>query len=202
MSWPRLGTEFDTVLTAAQDGAEWAIAALYRTLQPAVVRYLSARAGDDGEDLAAETWLDVARKLQTFSGDEAAFRSFVFTVAHRRLVDHRRVRSRRLETTTPVSPAFDVPYADDPAGRVLERLAGAAAARRVADILPPAQAEVILLRVVAGLSAEEVGRVVGRRPGAVRVLQHRALRRLAAALGEPEALTVTPRRRPTPAPAA
>src|SRR5205814_6232262 len=83
-----LGDQFKGILTAAQDGGEWAVAILYRWLHPAVVSYLRVRAGDDAEDLASETWLAVARALPGFTGDEAAFRSWVFTIAHRRLVDH------------------------------------------------------------------------------------------------------------------
>ena len=68
---------------------------------------------------------------------------------------------------------------DDPAGEVAARLDGDRLARRVAEILPKAHAEIVLLRVVAGLSAEEVGQIVGKRPENVRVIQHRALRQLA-----------------------
>ena len=90
-----LGDQFEGILTAAQDGGEWAVANLYRWLHPAVIGYLRARAAQDADDLASETWLDVARALPTFSGDETAFRSWVFTIAHRRLVDHHRAAARR-----------------------------------------------------------------------------------------------------------
>src|SRR2546423_1891887 len=93
-----LGDQFQGILAAAQEGGEWAVATLYRWLGPAVVGYLRARAGDDAEDLASETWLAVARGLSGFTGDETAFRSWVFTIAHRRLVDHHRASSRRLRT--------------------------------------------------------------------------------------------------------
>ena len=66
-----LGDQFEGILTAAQDGGEWAVAVLYRWLHPAVVGFLWGRAGDDAEDLASETWLAVARALPTFSGDES-----------------------------------------------------------------------------------------------------------------------------------
>ena len=69
---------------------------------------------------------------------------------------------------------------DDPAAE-----ASASDALSVIGRLPPDQAEVVLLRVVGGLSAEEVGRIVGKNAGAVRVLQHRGLKRLAEILGEP-----------------
>src|SRR5207247_2140656 len=70
-----LGDQFQGILTAAQDGGEWAVAILYRWLHPAVVSYLRARAGDEAEDLASETWIAVARGLPNFSGHRPASRS-------------------------------------------------------------------------------------------------------------------------------
>ena len=187
-----LGDQFEGILTAAQDGGEWAVAILYRWLHPTLVGYLRARAGDDAEDLASETWLAVARGLPAFSGDEPAFRSWVFTIAHRRLVDHHRATARRPRTRSltpgdgdgPDGPV-ELPARDDPAGDVEAALSSAEAVRRIVALLPPDQAEVVLLRVVAGLPVEEVAAVTGRRPGTVRVLQHRALRRLADRLEPP-----------------
>ena len=181
-----LGDQFPGILTAAQDGGEWAVAVLYRWLHPAVIGYLRARAGDDAEDLASETWLAVARALPTFSGDEGAFRSWVFTIAHRRLVDHHRATARRPRTRS-LTPAegdghdspVELPGEDDPAGDVVAAIAGEEAVRRIVALLPADQAEIVLLRVVAGLPVEEVAAATGRKAGTVRVLQHRALRRLA-----------------------
>ena len=185
-----LGDQFQGILTAAQDGGEWAVATLYRWLHPALINYLRGRAGDEGEDLASETWLAVARALPTFSGDEAAFRSWVFTIAHRRVIDHHRASARRPRTRS-LRPAVgdeqdgavELPGRDDPAGDVVAALAGDEAVRRIVGLLPPDQAEIVLLRVVGGLPVEEVAVITGRRPGTVRVLQHRALRRLADRLG-------------------
>ncbi len=184
-----LGDQFPGILTAAQDGGEWAVAVLYRWLHPAVVGYLRARAGDDAEDLASETWIAVARGLSNFSGDETAFRSWVFTIAHRRLIDHHRVSARRPRTRSlhPVEGeahegSLELPADDDPAGEVIAAVAGDEAVRRIVKLLPPDQAEIVLLRVVAGLPVDEVAAITGRRAGTVRVLQHRALRRLAERL--------------------
>lgn len=181
-----LGDQFEGILTAAQDGGEWAVAILYRSLHPALIRFLRARAGDDADDVASETWLAVARALHSFTGDETAFRSWVFTIAHRRLIDHHR-RAARRPSTRSLSPAedegqdvrLDLPGSDDTAGAVEAFLAGNEAVRRIVALLPPHQAEIVLLRVVAGLPVEEVATITRRRPGTVRVLQHRALRRLA-----------------------
>jgi RNA polymerase sigma-70 factor (ECF subfamily) len=187
-----LGDQFPGILIAAQDGGEWAVAILYRWLHPAVVGYLRARAGDDAEDLASETWVAVARGLSNFSGDETAFRSWVFTIAHRRLIDHHRVTARRPRTRTlhpvegegPDAP-LEMPADDDPAAEVVAAAAGDEAVRRIVKLLPKDQAEIVLLRVVAGLPVDEVAAITGRKPGTVRVLQHRALRRLAERLELP-----------------
>lgn len=188
MTWPsnveRIGDSFDDVLVAAQTGADWAVAVLYGSLQPRLLRFLRARAGQDAEDIASQAWLEIARGLPGFSGGEDEFSAFVFTVARRRLADQRRAARRR-----PVDPAghetlAGLPGAEAPEDEAIAHLRGEDAARRIAELLPAEQAEIVLLRVVGGFSVDEVARVVGRRPGTVRVLQHRALRRLAAQLGD------------------
>ena len=175
---------FADVLPAAQAGGEWALAVLYRRHDAAIRRYLRARAGDDGDDIASQTWFDAARNLSAFSGDEDAFRGWLFTIARRRLIDHGRRRSRRREVPAEDELLAGLEDGDDPAVATAEQLAGDEAARRIVELLPPAQAEVVLLRVVAGLDVAEVAEITGRRPGTVRVMQHRALKRLADELGD------------------
>ena len=171
--------EFSAVLSAAQAGGEWALTVLYRRHNPSVLRYLRANAGPDGDDLASRTWIDVARNLKSFSGDQDAFAGWVFTIARRRLIDHRRRDSRRREDWASDEALARLSGTDDTASDAVEVLAGDDAARRVVELLPAAQAEVVLLRVLGGLSVAEVAEITGRRPGAIRVMQHRALRRLA-----------------------
>jgi RNA polymerase sigma-70 factor (ECF subfamily) len=187
-----LGDQFQGILAAAQDGGEWAVAILYRWLHPALVSYLRSRVGDDAEDLASETWMAVARGISNFSGEEPAFRSWVFTIAHRRLIDHHRSNSRRpkTRTLTPVEGegydgAVELAGSDDPAGQVLDAVAGDEAVRRIVAVLPKDQADIVLLRVVGGLSVDDVAAITGRKAGTVRVLQHRALRKLAERLERP-----------------
>lgn len=175
---------FDDVLPAAQAGGEWALAVLYQRHDGAIRRYLRARAGDDGDDIASQTWLDAARNLSAFSGDEDAFRGWLFTIARRRLIDHGRRRSRRREVLAEDEVLAGLEADDDPATTTAEQLAGDDAARRIVELLPAAQAEVVLLRVVAGLDVAEVAEITGQRPGTVRVMQHRALKRLATELAE------------------
>ena len=180
----RIGESFDGVLAAAQEGAEWAVAVLYRSLQPQVLRFLRARVPQDAEDIASQAWLEVARALPRFSGEEDDFRALVFTIARRRLADHRRATRRRPVDLVGAEILTGISDGAAPDDEVLASLAGDAAARRVAELLSPDQAEVVLLRVVAGLSVDEVAALLGKRHGTVRVLQHRALRRLAKKLGD------------------
>ena len=101
-----LGEEaFDSVLEAAKSGAEWAWAALYRDLAGPVTGYLASRGSPEPEDVASEVFLNVARAIHRFSGDEASFRSWVFVIAHRQLLDDRRARRRR-PVVTELTPGF------------------------------------------------------------------------------------------------
>lgn len=175
-----LGEEFAPRLAAARDGDDEGFAALWRELQPPLLRYLSVASGDAAEDLASETWIRVARDLGSFTGDERGFRSWVFTIARHRLLDWRRHEGRARTVPRPLE-RLDGRATADPAGEALERLATDAALQLIAR-LPADQAEVVILRAVAGLDVASAARVLGKRPGAVRVLAHRGLRRLAELL--------------------
>jgi RNA polymerase sigma-70 factor, ECF subfamily len=178
-----IGPSFEAVLAAAADGDDAAFAILWRDLQPGLLRYLNALAPGAGDDLASETWLRVVGGLGRFSGDERAFRAWVFTIARHRAVDGWRRRVRRRDQLVPLDGLVDLPAPDDPAGEAVDAISSRAAVALIAT-LPPDQAEVVLLRVVAGLEVAEVAAITGKRPGNVRVLAHRALRRLAERLGE------------------
>jgi RNA polymerase sigma-70 factor (ECF subfamily) len=169
---------FPTILAAARTRAEWALAELYRDLHPRILRYLRGLEPSEAEDLASEVWLDVVRGLGRFDGDEQAFRAWTFTIARRRLVDLRRQRARRPAIPTPMWGIIERGGIGDAEQEAITALTTEAAIARIAT-LPSNQAEVVLLRVLAGLSVREVAAIVGKRPGTVRVLQHRALRRLA-----------------------
>ena len=158
---------------------------LWRHLQPAVLRYFQVAAREAAEDLAADTWLSVIRRLQQFRGDERAFRAWVFTVARHRAIDWHRQAARRPTNLVPVEQLAERPAPDDPATQVLEGQSTRAALALVAE-LPADQAEVVALRVLGGLGVAEVASIVGKRQGAVRVLAHRGLRRLAQQLQSAE----------------
>jgi RNA polymerase sigma factor (sigma-70 family) len=176
-----LGEQFDSVLEAARSRIEWALGALYTDLHPSLLRYLWANEPNEAEDLASEVWIDVASALARFEGGEDEFRRWVFTIARRRLIDSRRRKGRR-RTDPATSETLDTHSASgDVESEAMANLTTAAALARLA-LLTPDQAEVILLRVLGGFSVKEVAAIMGKRPGAVRVLQHRALIRLAASL--------------------
>jgi RNA polymerase sigma-70 factor (ECF subfamily) len=177
-----IGAAFRSVLAGAQRGDETAFACLFRDVQPALLRYLRVTT-PDAEDVAGETWAAVVSGLRGFRGDEEAFRAWLFTIARHRAADAGRSRHRR--PAIPVDPneavlteAAGRPAAPDTAEVALEGISTRAALALVAE-LPPDQAEIIMLRVVAGLDPADVGRIVGKSAGAVRVTSHRALRRLA-----------------------
>jgi RNA polymerase sigma-70 factor, ECF subfamily len=176
-----IGPSFPDLLAAAQSGDEQAFAVLWRELQPAVLRYLRVAAPVEAEDLAADTWISVIRGLGRFRGDEQNFRTWVFTAARHRAIDWRRQAARRPTTSLPVELLAEQSAHDDPAEAVLEAQSTRAALALLAE-LPADQAEVVALRVLGGLGVAEVARIVGKRPGAVRVLAHRGLRRLAKRL--------------------
>ena len=183
-----LGEQFGPVVAAARTGAEWALAALYREFHPGLLRYLRAQQPNDGEDLVSETWLDAAAGLDRFQGDEWAFRRWLFTIARRRLIDHRRRRDRSPHSGARFDALSGRPAPDDTEGAVIAADETESALARIAA-LPPDQAEVILLRVLAGLDVADVAEILGKKPGAVRVLQHRALERLAEQLARERPVT-------------
>lgn len=177
-----------SALGAAKRGDEHAIAVVFRALQPALLRYLRQRAPGAAEDLASETWMAAATRLATFDGGVNELRTWLFTVARNKVADHYRAAGRR-PATQPWGEGPDAPEppaaADgaDPADLVAASIDSQAAVDALVRDLSAEQAEVLLLRVVAGLDVAETAAVIGRSPGAVRVLQHRALRRLARVRG-------------------
>jgi RNA polymerase sigma-70 factor (ECF subfamily) len=185
------GHEFDELLAAARRGDRSAIASIWRVEQPRLLRVLRTEAGDAADDIASQTWLELMGALRRFEGDERGFRALLYTIARRRLADHRRTQRRKpAQATDPevlaalrsVGPRPDA--RGDAEAEVVAAIGADDLLAAISAILPPEQVEVLVLRVVAGLSVDQVAAIVGRKPGAVRVQQHRALKRLADALGE------------------
>ena len=177
-----IGPEFEDVLHAAAGGDEEAFGKLWSDLQPRLLRYFRVVSPAVAEDLASETWLGVIRGIDRFKGNEPAFRAWVFTIARHELLDWRRRAARRAIEDLPATGLVEQAAPDDPAASALEHLSTRAALAQVAT-LPPDQAEAIVLRVVAGLGVDRVAAIMDKRPGTIRVLTHRGLRRLAERLG-------------------
>lgn len=190
-----IGAAFGVVLARAQAGDEAAFARLFADVQPPLLRYLRVIT-PEAEDVAGDTWLQVVTGLRGFRGPEEAFRAWLFTIARHRAADAGRSRARRPTVPLAVSEATQglaaqgwaaqglgagQPLAPDAADLALDEISARAVVALIAT-LPRDQAEVIMLRVVAGLEVADVASIVGKSPGAVRVTAHRALRRLAAHL--------------------
>ena len=168
------------MLAAARSGEAWAAEVLFKDLQPRLLRFLRATEPRAADDVAGDVWLAIARGLRTFEGDLAGFRSWVFTIARRRVADHRRTAVRRATDPTDLHERdLPLPPTESTEYLVLPHLSAQEAADLVTSLLPPDQAEVLLMRVLADLDVAHVAQVLDRPANWVRVTQHRALRKLA-----------------------
>jgi len=188
---------FEHRIAAAQAGDEAAFTSLWRDLQPPLLRYLRVLAPENAEDLASECWLQVMHSLGRFKGDEAGFKSWLFTIARNKVTDARRHAGRRPASALDDTEAGEPQACDDTERSALERISTEAALRLIAE-LPAEQAEIVVLRVVAGLDVTDVARIVHKSPGAVRVTSHRALRKLQELLVRSGETAPTARKAVTP----
>jgi RNA polymerase sigma-70 factor (ECF subfamily) len=172
----RTGLPFDDVLAAARTGAAWAFEVLYRDLAPVVTGYLRLHGAAEPDDVASETFIGVFTGLPGFTGDEDALRAWVFTIAHRRLVDDWRRRSRRPQLADDVDDLSGL-VGGDVESDALVRF-GTADVHRLCGGLPDDQRTVVLLRILADLTVEQVAQVMGRSVASVKALQRRGLRAL------------------------
>jgi RNA polymerase sigma factor (sigma-70 family) len=143
-------------------------------MAPAVDRYLRARDVGNPDDIVGDTFVKVVRSLDRFAGDESAFRAWVFAIARNCATDELRRVIRH-----PSAPTSDEELvARGPRGSVEdEAMEGLAVdrIRRLLEGLTVDQRDVLLLRIVGGLTIDQVARAVGRNPGAVKMLQARGL---------------------------
>jgi RNA polymerase sigma-70 factor (ECF subfamily) len=174
-----IGESFDEVLRAARCGSEWAYRVLYRELNPPLLRYFLSQAPGAAEDLAADTWVGVAKGLGGFAGDEGAWRAWVFKIGQRRLADHWATIARRRRMTGPTDAVDEPADGTDVEADVIARASVLRALRVLRRTLSEDQARIVILRIVGGLSVEQVAVVLGKRPNTVRVVQHTALKKLA-----------------------
>lgn len=164
------------MLAAARQGEQWAWTRIYQELAGPVRGYLAGRGSPEPEDEAAETFLAIARSLHTFEGDEGAFRSWVFSIAHRRMIDaHRKAVRRPAPTLEEDSLERFMRDLAPSAEHEAERRRSAEEAAALLEGLTPDQREILLLRVVGDLSVRDTSRLAGKSESAVRVAQHRAI---------------------------
>lgn len=179
-----LGERYENVLRAARRGDDQAWAEVYRDLAGPVLGYLRAQRAPDPDDLLGETMLQVVRDLRRFEGDEAGFRSWVFTIAHRRLLDARRSDQRKpseAHEATLLEAALPAAEGAEPealAGLELDEVLA------VLDRITDDQREVLLLRLVADLDVAQTAEATGRTVDAVKALSKRGLDRLRVLLGQ------------------
>ena len=159
---------FESVLDAARAGGAWAWRRLYDDYSPRLFGYLRSQGAAEPEDLLGEVWLRVAKSIHDFEGGEAGFRSWLFVIAHHRLMDDWRKRKRRPVvpmSELPETTAVHLPESENELAEMLESLT-------------PSQKTVLVLRFGADLAVADVARAMGKTEGAVKLIQHRALARL------------------------
>jgi RNA polymerase sigma factor (sigma-70 family) len=166
---PPLGTLVDD----ARAGCPRAFERIYTALAGQVASYLRWHRASDPDGLTNDVFVQVHRNLATFEGDVQGFRSWLFTIAHHRMIDDRRRSNRQPAFQRELAVDEDVGHGD------VEEDAFAVLAndevRDLLTVLSPDQRDVVLLRIVADLSVEDVARLLGKREGAIKALQHRAL---------------------------
>jgi len=170
-----MGHPFEEVLANAKRGEEWAWNQIYHSVSGQLVGYLTIKGSPEPEDQASETLLQVARNIASFQGDEDSFRSWVFVIAHRRMIDSRRRSGRRL-TTTELEIEHGGEFGDVEQ-EALESLSTEEVVKLL-EILTEEQREVIVLRTLADLSLEQTADVMGKRVGSIKAMQRRAIARL------------------------
>lgn len=176
------GERLDAVVAEAVAGNRDALREVLETIRPIVVRYCRARVGAtersglSADDVAQEVCLAAITALPRYKDQGRPFLAFVYGIAAHKVADAHRAAGRNKAEPTDVIPER---YSMD-AGPEQMALDNESSARmnKLLAVLPEKQREILILRVVVGMSAEETAEAVGSTPGAVRVAQHRALARL------------------------
>ena len=175
--------EFRVYLARAREGSPAYCQWLYESLAGRVAGYLRLRGADEPDDLTSEVFLRVFDHLRDFDGDESGFRSWVFTIAHRLLIDEHRHASRRLQSVELSVHVTAMAAGGDVETDALRSLGDQETVRLLAG-LKPDQREVLTLRIVGDLTVEQVAEVLGKSRGAVKSLQHRGVGALRRRLAE------------------
>jgi RNA polymerase sigma factor (sigma-70 family) len=157
----------------ARAGCAVSFERIYRQLAGQVASYLRWHRASDPDGLTNDVFVQVHRNLAKFEGDDSSFRSWLFTIAHHRMIDDRRRTSRqpRINGEPPVDEGVGCGDVEEDAFAILAH----DEVQSLVAVLSPDQRDVVLLRIVADLSVEQVAGLLGKGEGAVKALQHRAL---------------------------
>lgn len=177
------GDDFDSLLAAAKARAGWAWERIYDALAPKIIGYAAGRGAHDAEEVCGEVFFQLVRDINRFEGDERGFRSWVFVIAHHRMLDAARKSSRTATATFVAEELAAIEDPQDVEQDVLRRRREADL-REMLDAVTPDQRDVLLLRIFGGLTIDEIARVIGRRPGAIKALQRRGLETLKKMIDE------------------
>lgn len=190
-AYPASGTAAEVeraTVDRARLGDQAALADIYDWYLPRVYRYVLVRVGNvsDAEDLTEEIFLKMLGAIAGFRWRAVPFSAWLFRIAHNQVVSYFRKNGTRWR----MAPLFEsiVDQRQDPAQTVETRLR-LDEVMRASQTLPEAQRDVVALRFAVGLSVAETARVLGKREGNVKALQHKAVARLQRLLvAEPEGL--------------
>lgn len=172
------GDEFDRVVAAARDGDGQAFAQLYESMNRRILAFLSYRGATDPEGMVNDVFLKVFTKLETFDGNQTQFTAWVFKIARNTLIDESRARSRRVEETS-LQDSYEVTrWSGDVETDAIDQMSIAGVLQHL-EALTPEQRDVIVMRVASDLTIEAIAQILGKRVGAVKAMQRRALRSLA-----------------------
>lgn len=154
------------------------IADLYETHVARVARYIGVRIGNmsEAEDLSAEVFVRALRSADSYKDTGAPVEAWIFRIARNIAVDYLRQRGRRPQHV-PVENAFHLAAEDDPT-KEAERTEEVRTLHQYMGRLTESQRQVLALRFGADMTSEEVGRVLGKSPGAVREMQSAAIKRM------------------------
>lgn len=176
------GERLDAAVAEAVAGSRDALREVVETIRPIVVRYVRARIGAServglsADDVAQEVCLAAIQALPRYQDQGRPFLAFVYGIASHKVADAHRASARNRSEPTEVVP--ERLSLDAGPEQMAIQSDSAARMERLLAVLPAKQREILTLRIVVGLSAEETADAVGSTPGAVRVAQHRALARL------------------------
>ncbi|AIK84336.1 RNA polymerase sigma factor SigD [Corynebacterium glutamicum] len=180
--------ELATLVPQATAGDRRALQRIMEIIHPIVLRYARARIGGGrqptAEDVAQEICLAVATSIRNFVDQGRPFMAFVYGIASNKVADAHRAMSR--DKSTPIEEVPETsPDTFTPEDFALVS-DGSNRVRELLDLLSEKARDILILRVIVGLSAEETAEMVGSTPGAVRVAQHRALTTLRSTLEQQE----------------